>query len=183
MAFTNQKTIFEKLVDESALPRKGRALDLGCGKGQDACTLAGRGFEVDAVDKNQELLDGIKSERGDIHLFNVSIEDFKIQKNTYGLIVASFSLQFLPKEDAKEVIRAMIDGTVASGILIFNLIGDRDEWANNPKWSTWERGEITDFLKKFPVHIRNFNEKEGTGYTMSRDFKYWHVYEIVLVKK
>ncbi len=182
MSFTLQKSIFNTLIDEFALMPNGRALDLGCGKGFDVLSFAEKGFEVDAVDKNNELLEAIKFKKNEIHIFNASIEDFVIQEKKYNLITASFSLQFLSKISAQKVIKSMINGLSAKGVIIFNLIGKKDEWANNDKWSTWEKSEIIDYLKEFDIKIRNFNEIEGQGKTMASGLKYWHVYEIILIK-
>jgi rhodanese-related sulfurtransferase len=40
------------LSNADLLPRRGRALDLACGRGRHALLLAGAGFRVDAVDRN-----------------------------------------------------------------------------------------------------------------------------------
>jgi 2-polyprenyl-3-methyl-5-hydroxy-6-metoxy-1,4-benzoquinol methylase len=48
------------LVDNSdLLPRRGRVLDVACGKGRHALWMAARGFEVHAIDRDSDLIDAI----------------------------------------------------------------------------------------------------------------------------
>lgn len=57
--------------------RKGEnknALDLGAGHGLQAISLANLGFEVTAVDFNQELLDSLKQRKGDLPIATVSAD-------------------------------------------------------------------------------------------------------------
>ncbi len=46
---------------EPLLPPQGRALDLGCGSGEDAVRLALRGFDVDAVDISPAMIDAARN--------------------------------------------------------------------------------------------------------------------------
>jgi tellurite methyltransferase len=50
------------LVDNGdLLPPAGRALDVACGRGRHALWLAGRGFDVDAIDRNPEAIEHVKA--------------------------------------------------------------------------------------------------------------------------
>lgn len=183
MSFTRRQTTFGKLSNDGQLSG-GLALDLGCGKGADALFLAENGFIVDAVDSSKENLASLESEKNlNVKIFAVPIENFSILKNNYDLIIASFSLQFLSKELAKNTLTSMMDGTKKGGIVFFNLIGPKDEWAQNGKWSTWNKEEIFGFLDSRGVTIRNYKEEAGLGDTISKGIKYWHIFEFVLVKK
>ena len=41
------------------LPRGGRVLDVACGKGRHAVWMAGRGFDVHAIDRNPDAIDAL----------------------------------------------------------------------------------------------------------------------------
>ena len=94
------------LVDEASSLTPGRALDLGCGEGDDARWLAARGWSVTAVDISQVAIDrarelhsadGITWLRSDIVADGVptgpfdlvSMMYFPIQKSTGGAAVAA----------------------------------------------------------------------------------------------
>ncbi|MDB5259276.1 MAG: Tellurite resistance protein TehB [Candidatus Taylorbacteria bacterium] len=182
MAF---KYIITKLIKENSFATpKGAALDLGCGKGFDTLFIADEGFDVQAVDHASSSLDAIKKNNSNIEVLESKIEHFSIKKNYYSLIIASFSLQFLSKEDAKKVIQDMVDGIVSGGVVIFNVIGDRDAWADRSNWHIWDLEEIKKFVSEIPnAKLRNFNQYEGMGDTIKEGLKYWHVFEVVLIKK
>ncbi|MSR71726.1 MAG: methyltransferase domain-containing protein [Candidatus Taylorbacteria bacterium] len=181
MSFARPTSLISKLISEKALNTVGRALDLGSGKGADAYILAEKGFKVDSVDRDKKSLTDAPISQS-ITKYNTNIEDFKIVSNTYNLVLASFSLQFLTKENAKNVIASMVNGCVKNGIIIFNLIGENDEWAVDGKWSTWSAMEIKDFVATLSVTVRNFNQIEGKGDTICAGIKHWHIFELILIK-
>lgn len=50
------------LVDNAdLLPRRGRVLDVACGRGRHALLLAGAGFRVRAIDRNPEAVDFLRT--------------------------------------------------------------------------------------------------------------------------
>jgi 2-polyprenyl-3-methyl-5-hydroxy-6-metoxy-1,4-benzoquinol methylase len=182
MAFKN--LIIHIIHEKTLSPEGGRALDLGCGgKALDSQFMAKEGFEVHAVDKEADFLHALAEKNAAIHTHLSRIEDFVIEKSHYNLLIASFSLQFLTREAARSTIMAMVDGAVPGGVIIFNVIGDLDAWKNNPGWYVWTRTEIADFISQIPgVTLRNFNENQGLGGTMKGEMKFWHTFDIVLVK-
>ena len=70
---------------------KGRALDIGCGVGQNSEFLAKMGWEVDAVDISQVGLAKL-TEHASIHPHCMDIRNFDIKKERYDLIL---SINFL----------------------------------------------------------------------------------------
>jgi 2-polyprenyl-3-methyl-5-hydroxy-6-metoxy-1,4-benzoquinol methylase len=183
MAF---KFIISKLIQEGAIcaEKNTIALDLGSANGVDSLYLAEQGLTVHAVDMEKESLDEITKKNKSIITHCCKIEDFKIKRNSYNLIIASFSLQFLSKDNAKNTIQSMVDGCIPGGVIIFNIIGNRDAWADSPKWHVWSQEEATTFVSNLPeATIRNFNQYEGLGGTIRAGLKQWHVFEFVLVKK
>ena len=169
--------IFNTLLENGTL-KKGRALDLGAGKGKDSTLYQDSGFDVTTVDKDLEKVKILK-EKG-LTVFDFNIEDFPIQKGFFDLINASFVLQFLSKEKAKDAIERAILGLKPDGILLFNVIGTEDEWKNNGKWSFWTAKELEDFLKEFPVDVISLKEEKIIGPTQIGKDKLWHTITVAL---
>lgn len=106
------KRYIEKTKDrlpKSALVRlvkeiePGKAIELGIGSGTDTIHLLKSGWNVDAVDINEEgrnrVQKAIESEQEDKFVFiKRKFEDLKLQKNQYDLVVGFDSLHFCDKE-------------------------------------------------------------------------------------
>lgn len=178
MTFTTGTLL--KTLQRDGVLKPGKALDLGCGEGRDTVNLTKEGFMVDAVDQDAEALSQIPI-LPTIFPINSKIENYKIKENYYNLVSCQYVLQFLLKENARNVIKKMIAGTIPQGIISFNLIGEKDEWKN--KWTTWTREEADTFLSTLPVKIYKVITEEGMGMTRGGSLKYWHVFNYVLIKK
>jgi len=100
----------------STLP-PGRALDLACGPGRHALWLAGRGWNVTAVDSSTvaiEILRQRSAEKGvtvDARLGDLERHEFTIQAKSYDLIVVCNYLQ----RDLFPMIR---EGTRIGGVVV-----------------------------------------------------------------
>ena len=76
---------------------KGKALDLGCGAGNDSRFLKERGFEVTSVDSNETVRDFVPE------VMISSFEDFHFGDG-YSLINAQYALPFCnPQEINKSI--------------------------------------------------------------------------------
>ena len=90
----------------------GRALDLACGNGRNACFLADRGFEVDAVDISVEGLRRFVCRSPAINRICQDLDTFVIHPGRYQLIV---NTRFLNRN----LFSTMQAGLSPGGILIF----------------------------------------------------------------
>lgn len=154
---------------------KRLALDLGCGAGIDAKYLAENGFQVEAIDFNQdsinqteELCKGLS-----ITVIQSNIIDYEIKPDNYQLIISWNTLPFLKKEDAKKVLYNIQKGLAKEGIFVFGLFGVKDDWAkNHPEMSFWTITELQNLLSeiKFIKILEIKDRKPGaTG-----EVKFWH---------
>lgn len=90
----------------------GRALDLACGTGRNACFLARRGFRVDAVDISEVGLKRFVCPPADINRICQDLETFLIRPQRYALIVNTRFLQ-------RNLFGAIQAGLIPGGVLIF----------------------------------------------------------------
>ena len=90
----------------------GRALDLACGNGRNACFLAARGFEVDAVDISEVGLRRFVCRSPAINRVCQDVDTFVIRPGHYQLIV---NTRFLKRH----LFAALQAGLAPGGVLIF----------------------------------------------------------------
>ncbi len=173
-----------KLESEKLLPENKHVLDLGPGLGDDIAFLANRGYEVDCVDKNPDVIANIQSKNLKINCVIQDLAHFKIEKEKYGLIIASNSLPFLPeKEKVDTVIQRMIDGLSKKGVMYLTLFGMHDEWQGKRIMSFFTEQEALGILAKSRVKIYWKNIEEGYGRTMNGSIKYWHIFKFICIKE
>jgi len=92
--------------------RAGRALDLACGNGRNACFLADHGFEVDAVDIAEEGLQRFVCRSSAINRICQDLGSYRIPPRRYQLIV---NTRFL----LRRLYPALQEGLLPGGVLIF----------------------------------------------------------------
>lgn len=90
----------------------GRALDLACGNGRNACFLAERGFEVDAVDISEVGLRRFVCRSPAINRICQDLATFVIRPGRYQMIL---NIRFLQRD----LYPALQAGLAPGGLLIF----------------------------------------------------------------
>ncbi len=90
----------------------GRALDVACGNGRNACYLAQLGFTVDAVDIAEEGLKRFVCRPEGIHRICGDLDRFFLPRGRYSLIV---NIRYLNRR----LLPALKDGLCVGGMLIF----------------------------------------------------------------
>ncbi len=171
-------------VLEPHLPPAGRAIDLGCGVGHAVAWLAEKGWRVDAVDGHEMALQIVASRLSEnaksrVTLRQSMLEDAKIEPGAYDLVVAAYSLFFIEsKEKLREVWSMIAAGLKPGGLFLFELLGPRDDWAN--ELLTHTREELDKLLSGWEV--LHLEEAEQEGHTSQGTDKHWHVYHVIAQK-
>ena len=106
------------LVTEVGVLKPGRALDVGCGEGADAVWLAGRGWDVTALDVSQVALDRAArhaTEAGvDVHWQLSGLVEARV--SGFDLVSAQYpALRRTPGRDAEQ---ALLDAVAPGGLLL-----------------------------------------------------------------
>nr|WP_314263055.1 SAM-dependent methyltransferase TehB [uncultured Moellerella sp.] len=108
-------------------------LDLGSGRGRNSFFLAQQGYDVTAVDINQQHIDAIESVKKDAGIDNIktAIYDINSRQITehYDLIISTVVLMFLKRENIAGIVKNMQQQTNVDGI---NLIVCPVETENMP---------------------------------------------------
>ncbi len=108
------------LVAEVAHLQPGRALDVGCGEGADAIWLAGRGWQVTALDVSQVTLDrasaAADAEGVQVQWLHAGLVEAPLSTGGFDLVSAQYpALASSPERDAE---RTLIDAVALGGHLI-----------------------------------------------------------------
>ena len=159
---SSSKTKPNKMMREEVLPfllenNVQKILDYGCGKFlRDSLLLTENGFEVDAVDMEEqiEIIDKEKAKR--MHGLSTKIKD-----NNYDAALLNFVLQVLPTEkQRKETLKNVYNAIRKGGYLIFSL---RNTWDikkyAEPSGIPFKDGFV---MEKTNTFVRGYTKKELT---------------------
>ncbi|MCP5097663.1 MAG: class I SAM-dependent methyltransferase [Chloroflexi bacterium] len=179
-----QKTIalFQQNAPQTQTPF---AIDLGCGTGIDTVALLAAGWQVLAIDKEQEGIERLQN--------RVTRTPFspQLQTKTVGfetlpslpatqLVYASRSLPFCHPDHFDTLWAKITAAIVENGRFSGQLFGNRDSWATNPGRSHHTRAQVETLLSNF--HLEHFVEKEHDGTSASGKPKHWHLFHIIARK-
>jgi 2-polyprenyl-3-methyl-5-hydroxy-6-metoxy-1,4-benzoquinol methylase len=170
-----QKNILEKSLH---LIPKGKALDIGAGKGQNSVFLAKNGFEVEAIDKIPKILERCKefSKKYNLPIKTkvCDVRKFKFKKNKYSLIVARASLDFLKKSEIELIIRKIEKSLISLGFIYFLVFSVKDPMYKKIKKLKLKEFEKNSFyLPKHKTYRHFFTQKELKQ--MLKNFKIIHL--------
>lgn len=143
---------------------KGIALDIGAGEGRNSVFLAKNGFKVEAIDKNKESLEKCKNlaEKYKLSIKTkvFDIRKFKIKKNTYSLIIAIASLDFLKFSEIKKIIPKIKKSLKRNGILYLVVFSTKDPAFKRCKRKLKMIEKNTFYLPKLKTYRHFFKIKE-----------------------
>jgi SAM-dependent methyltransferase len=169
--------------------RLGLAVDLGCGTGRDTFELLHRGWEVIAIDSEEEAITRLEAR---LRAIDGAADRVSTRVSTFrdaswpkvDLINASFALPFSSRLDFEttwaRIRKALLPGGRFSG----HLFGDQDEWAISPDKRSW-KGEITFHTREQVkellegLEVERLDEVEEDGTTAVGKPKHWHLFDIV----
>lgn len=169
---------------EPHLPEQGKAIDFGCGVGHAVKWLVEKGWSVVAVDGHEMALEIVHSrlsgdEKALVETRLSMLEDAVVESGSYDLVVAAYSLFFIEsKERLAEVWDRIWDGLKPGGLLLLELLGPNDDWAD--QLLTHSREELDQLLSGWEV--LHFEEAEQDGHTSQGIAKHWHVFHVIARK-
>jgi len=159
---------------------KGKALDVGAGGGRNSIFLAENGFKVEAIDKIEEGLEKIKDlakeHKLKVKTKKCDINQFKFEKNKYSLIVATYSLDFLKKNELYLILNKIKESITTNGFVYLSVFSIED-----PTYKLiTEKGikqieKNTFFLPKYETYRHFFTKNE-----LREKFK---TFKIILLKQ
>lgn len=135
-------------------PRKGRALDIGCGTGHDAEVLTRWGFRVTAVDISEVAIARSRARNpGVIHRV-LDARDLPILFERYRFVLANLSLHYFDRSDTRRIFGSIENLLEPRGVFVFrvNAYDDVEFGAQGgaaPLGGAWECVKVGGVPKQF----------------------------------
>jgi tellurite methyltransferase len=160
------------------------AVDLGCGTGRDTAELLRRGWQVLAVDAQEEavrrLLERIDAPA--LHRLDTQVARFEdCTLPEADLVNSSYALPFCPPEQFHEVWDRIVSSLRPGGRFSGQLFGDRDGWVGEGDITFLARSELEALLEG--LEVEHLEEVEEDGRTAVGDAKHWHLFHLVVRKR
>lgn len=159
------------------LPPGGHVLDLGCGPGTDAVTLAGRGFRVTAVDWSPRMVDEATQrvrdagfeDRVTVRLLGIQELD-RLDAGGFDVACANFG-PFNCVPDLAAAAAAVAGRLRPTGVIVASVIGRICPWeiACYLRWGDWRR--IAVRYARGPVPVPLNGERVWTRYYTPGEFE------------
>ncbi len=171
------------LIDEVKC-NPSKAIELGCGAGNDTVFLIKNEWNVLAIDRE------CVEERIAKRLSNKELKKFRFQKQDFesieleksNLIVANYSLPFCDKDKFEELWNKINNCILESGYFVGNFFGKNDTWIEtNSQMTFLDKKQVMELFKDFKI-IR-FKEIEKDGLTGLGKIKHWHIFDVIAKKK
>lgn len=155
--------------------QRGLALDVGAGPLNDARFLLRAGFEVHAIDTDEQttLLAG-NLDDARLHVVRADVREAPITPSAYAIVVAIHVLPFLPRPDISAVMASLAGALADRGILCCTFLGPDDGWAGRrPHMTFLAHREIETLLAG--LETIELSERRYDGRNASGEPKRWHV--------
>ena len=138
----------------------GKAIDIGCGSGNDSVYLI---KEQKRFKFQQQNFNDMKLEKAD-------------------LIVANYSLPFCNNEKINYVWKNIVNSIRTNGYFVGNFFGIKDSWNKAESNMTFfTKEQVLNLFDEFD--IIKFNEVEKEGLTGLENMKHWHIFNVIAKKK
>lgn len=173
-----------KYLIEKVKCKPGKAIELGCGAGNDTVYLIKNNWNVLAIDR-EDVKERIAKRltKEELAKFTFQKQDFetlKLEENN--LIVANYSLVFCNKNHFKDLWNKINDSILEDGYFVGNFFGINDEWKNTKEEMTFlTKEQVIDLFKEF--EITEFKEIEKDALTGLGKKKHWHIFDVIAMKK
>lgn len=171
-----------KFIKMNIKPQK--AVELGCGAGNDTVYLIKNGWNVTAVDsENTENFILEKLDEDEIKRFKFSKQDFEsLNLEENDLVLANYSIPFCNKNEFNTFWNKIVNSIKEDGYFVGNFFGTNDSWSKTKLDKTFlSKEEVLElFRNKFEIVL--FEEIENDKMTANGNMKHWHIFNVIAKK-
>lgn len=143
------------LLDSLArLPKQSSILDLGCGGGQDARFIHGKGFRVIGMDLTTAFLRAAQGTAPSVPLVLADMRDVPFRDESFDAVWAAACLMHLPKPDAALVLKRLSRIVRSGGLLAATVTyGTQsciltDGWMPGRYFARWQKAELARVVEQ-----------------------------------
>ncbi|MGX3021357.1 SAM-dependent methyltransferase TehB [Ursidibacter sp. B-7004-1] len=176
----NLTTTHSEVLNTINYIQQGKALDLGCGRGRNALYLNLLGFDVTAVDHNQESIEFLnymieKEKATQIQTGVYDINQANIQ-GEYDLIISTVVMMFLNRERIPAIIENMQRNTKIGGYNLIVCAMDTEKHPCTMPFSfTFKEGELKNYyqgweLVKYNEDLGHLHKTDANGNRIQLQF-------------
>lgn len=152
----------EKYINEIEKVEDKKAIDLGCGLGQDTKWLLDRGFDVLSCDISDIALEKLKELVPNSKTMQLNVkEKLPFYDNSIGLINANLSIHYFNMKDTMEIFNDIYRVLKPNGLFIGRVNSDKNE--GYVKETTKEIEE--NFYYDYDRYYRLFNKEQFDIFT------------------
>lgn len=159
------------------------AVDLGCGDGTETYHLLKMGWQVLAIDREQESLDRVRvlvspELQTQLETRLAAFETLRLPPVDF--IYAGYSLPFCHPNHFSALWREITGALQPGGRFAGQFFGVRDAWVGNDAMTFHTRAQVETVLAPFEVELLNEMEEEGQSFSGP---KHWHLFHVIARKK
>lgn len=170
----------DRFDEEGLAPELKLAADLGCGSGRDTVEIVRRGWQVLAVDAEQDAIDGLRAreeigEDAALETLTARLQEAALPERM--LINSSFVLPLIEPQNFPDLWNGILMALMPGGRISCQLYGNRDSWTGRPGMCFFTREGVEALLN--PLDIEHFREEEEDSTTPRGTAKHWHIFHIV----
>ena len=160
--------------------RTGTAVDLGCGTGADTAELIARGWDVVAIDRQEEAIRRLREKVGSRTVSRLRTVVSKMEDVTFppaDLVFASYSLPFCPPDAFPTLWQRLRSCLRPGGRFAGELFGDRDSWASDAEMTFLDVASARELFDG--MELESFEEEESEDEGWGDEIKHWHVFHAI----
>ena len=173
-----------KYFIENMKIQPGKAIDIGCGAGNDTVYLIKNGWSVTSIDKeNVEERISKRLNKEELTRFNFQKQELEtIKLKMSDLIIANYSLSFCNKQEFNKMWKTIEENIVQEGYFVGNFFGINDSWSKSKiNMTFFIENQVMDLFKEF--EIIKFDEIEKDALTGLGKMKHWHIFNVIAKRK
>lgn len=175
---------FIKLNNKIMVPPP-KAADLGCGTGGDTVYLLEEGYDVTAVDAEQEALEIVAQRAKEKNLISPKLIKSPMEEvrcsEQLDLVTSNLALPFISPPNFSLMWSKIAQYLNFGGMFSGQFFGRQHQWSTDTSMTFHDVGELKDLFRGLFKVVHFFEEKEPTQ-TALQGMQFWHQYDVIAVR-